>query len=108
METKSSESVGTRLLFEDDHIRLWELAVEPGESLGEHVHRLDYAYFVTRGGLLRFADPNNPSEHKDIAFKDNEAVFVPVAEGGKVDGLLTNIGETPHRNYVIEVKKTAP
>lgn len=101
----SQEQVGTRMLFEDEHIRLWELAVEPGESLEEHVHRLNYAYFVTKAGVLRFADPENPTEFRDVTFQDNQVVYVPVPEEGRVDKRLTNIGSTPHRNYVIEVKK---
>lgn len=101
----SRDQVGTKLLFEDERIRLWELAVEPGESLEEHIHRLNYAYFVTQGGLLRFADPASPDEFRDVAFEDNKVVFVSVPEEGRVDKRLTNIGSTPHRNYVIEVKK---
>jgi beta-alanine degradation protein BauB len=104
METKSSDQVGTRLLFENDNIRLWELVVEPGESLDEHIHRLDYMYFVTEGGLLRFADPANPSEFNDVAFQDNQVAFVPVSAEGRIDKRLTNVGDNLHRNYVIEVK----
>ena len=106
METTSSEQVGTRLLFEDEQIRLWELTVEPGASLDEHIHRLDYAYFVTQGGLLRFADEANPAEFNDVAFQNNQVAFVPVSEQGRVDKRLTNIGDNLHRNYIIEVKKT--
>jgi hypothetical protein len=107
METKSSEQVGSRLLFEDERIRLWELSVAPNESLDEHIHRLNYAYFVTQGGLLRFADVDNPSEFNDVQFTDNQVAFIPVSEEGRVDKRLTNVGENHHRNYIIEVKKAA-
>ena len=108
MENKSSEQVGTRLLFEDERIRLWELAVEPGESLDEHIHRLDYAYFVTEAGVLRFADSDNPDGFRDVTFQNNQVVFVPVPDEGRVDKRLINVGDNLHRNYIIEVKKTTP
>jgi beta-alanine degradation protein BauB len=107
MENQPSEQVGSRMLFENDHIRVWELVVKPGESLDEHIHRLNYFYFVTNGGLLRFADPENPSDFKDVAFKDHDVAFIPVSEEGRIDKRLTNIGNTLHRNYVVELKNPA-
>lgn len=95
------------MLFEDERIRVWELSVEPGESLDEHLHRLNYAYFVTSGGLLRFADAENPAEFNDVQFTDNQVAFIPVSAEGRVDKRLTNIGDKPHRNYIIELKKSA-
>ena len=106
MSNTSSENVGSKMLFEDDKIRLWELVVEPGGTVDEHIHRLNYAYFVTSGGLLRFADGTNPDEFHDSDFKDNQISYVSVPEEGKIDGRITNIGTRPHRNYVIEVKKS--
>lgn len=104
MPGKSSENVGTKMIFEDDHIRLWELVVEPFGTVDEHIHRLNYAYFVTSGGLLRFEDGENPEKYHDSDFKDNQVSYVSIPEEGKIDGRITNIGTRPHRNYVIEVK----
>lgn len=105
MATQPTEHVGTQLLFENERVRVWELAVAPGETLEKHIHRNDYLYIVTSGGLLRFADPDNPSDYKDVPFEDNQVAFVPVSGAGKVDNRLTNVGDKPHRNYVIELKK---
>lgn len=104
MATPPSEQVGSKLLFENERVRVWELAVAPGESLETHIHQLDYLYIVSSPGLLRFANPEDPSDAKDVPFEDNQVSFVPVPPEGKVDYRLTNVGEKPHRNYVIELK----
>src|SRR5918996_14751 len=34
--------IGNRVIFENDYVRVWELAVEPGKSKGLHRHDLPY------------------------------------------------------------------
>jgi hypothetical protein len=101
--TEPSDQVGTRIMFENDRVRVWDLALEPGESLEKHIHRLDYFYIVESGGLIRFTDPDNPDDFRDVQFSDDQVTFREV-KGGKVDNRLTNIGTKRHRNYVIELK----
>ena len=103
MPTEPSENVGTRLMYENDRVRVWDLALAPGESLPKHIHRLPYFFIVESGGLIRFADPDNPEDYQDVEFEDDQVTFVEV-QGGKVDNRLTNIGTKRHRNYVIELK----
>lgn len=104
MATEPTEQVGTRLMFENDRVRVWDLALAPGESLAKHIHRTDYFFVVESGGLIRFADPDNPADYRDVQFEDDQVTFVPVS-GGKVDNQLTNIGRKRHRNYVVELKR---
>jgi hypothetical protein len=105
MATPPTEQVGTRLMFEDERVRVWDLALAPGESLEKHIHRLDYCYIVASAGLIRFADPDNPGDFEDYQFVEDEVVFIPVGAEGRVDNRLTNVGEKPHRNFVIEMKR---
>jgi len=100
--TEPTERVGTRVMFENDRVRVWDLALEPGESLEKHIHRVDYFYIVESGGLIRFSDPDNPTDFRDVQFDDDQVTFRVV--GPKVDNRLTNIGTKRHRNYVIELK----
>ena len=104
MATEPSEQVGTRIMFENDRVRVWDLALAPGESFETHIHRLDYFYIIASGGLIRFADPDDPADYQDVQFKDDDVVWVPVGPDGKVDNRLTNIGTKRHRNYVVEFK----
>ncbi len=105
MATEPTEQVGTRLMFENERVRVWDLALEPGESLAKHIHRVDYFFIVESGGLVRFANPDNPADYHDIQFEDDQVTWVPVSpDEGHVDNRLTNIGTKRHRNYVIELK----
>ena len=70
MTTLPAEEVGTKVLFENERVRVWDLALAPGESLAKHIHRTDYFFIVESGGLIRFADPDNPADYHDVQFKD--------------------------------------
>jgi len=105
--TEPTERVGTRLMFENNRVRVWDLALAPGESLAKHIHRLDYVFIVASGGLIRFADPDNDADYHDVQFEDDQVTWVPVPAEGKVDNRLTNIGDKPHRNVVIELQQDA-
>lgn len=104
MATEPTDQVGTRVMFENERVRVWDLALAPGESLAKHRHQLDYFFIVVSGGLIRFADPDNPDDYRDVQFEDDQVTFRAVG-AGKVDNRLTNIGARPHRNYVIELKQ---
>ncbi len=100
------EQVGTRLLFENERVRVWDLALAPGESLEKHIHRLDFCFIVVQGGALRHADPDNPANDHDVQYHDDQVVFIN-AHGGTVHHRLLNVGDTPYRNYIIELKDSA-
>jgi hypothetical protein len=104
--SEPTERVGTRLLYENDRVRVWDLALAPGESLEKHIHRLDYIILVESGGLLRSADPDDPAGAREIPFADDQVEFRQVGGAGKIDNRLTNIGTKRHRNYVIELKRS--
>lgn len=105
MTTEPTEQVGTRILFENAQVRVWDLALEPGESLEKHIHHRNYFFVVESGGLIRFADPDDPQDYHDVQFTDDEVVWVDVNTEGKIDNRLTNIGTKRHRNYVVEIKQ---
>jgi hypothetical protein len=104
VSTTPSEQVGTKLMFENERVRVWDLDLAPGQKLAKHIHRNDYFFVVESGGLIRFANPDNPSEFHDIQFEDNQVTWRSVGHDGKIDNQLNNIGSKRHRNYVIELK----
>jgi hypothetical protein len=105
MAQESSEQVGTRLMFENDQVRVWDLNLAPGEAFAEHIHRLDYLLIVESGGLLRFEDPDRPEGYRDVQYLDDQVLFRTVGPAGKVDRRLTNIGPNRHRNFILELKR---
>jgi len=103
--TQPSDQVGSKVMYENERVRVWDLQLAPGESLAKHIHRNDYFFIIESGGLIRFADPDNPADYRDVQFVDDQVTFLEVGASGKVDNRLTNIGTKHHHNYVIELKK---
>ena len=97
-----SARVGTKLLFENDRVRVWDLRLAPGESTGMHRHETDYLYVVIGGGALQTVhgdgrrDPPRRMEDGDVRFRS-------VAEGENVHEAV-NAGEESWCNIVIELK----
>jgi len=61
---KSNENLGTRLMLENDLVRIWEHRVPPGETGPTHLHRRPYLSVVVRGSSGDTLDPDgNVIEH---------------------------------------------
>lgn len=105
MSEEISENVGTKLLFENDRVRVWDLALTPGESLPKHIHRSDYLFIVSSGGDLQHVDRENPANDQDVHYHDGQVVFLEAGDG-IVHNRLVNVGTTPYRNFVIELKSS--
>jgi mannose-6-phosphate isomerase-like protein (cupin superfamily) len=106
MHEQPGENVGTRLMFENERVRVWDLALAPGESLDTHIHREDFLFIVVNGGSLRHVDAANPTNDQRVQYHDDQVVFIE-AKDGTVHNRLVNVGDTPYRNFVIELKRQA-
>ena len=74
-----SPEIGTRLLFENDRVRVWDLQLAPGQSTGLHRHEHDYLYVVIGDGRLQGADAEGERwQANDM--KDGEVRFNEVEE----------------------------
>jgi len=102
---KIPSAVGTKLLFENDPVRVWDLTLEPGEAIPLHRHELDYLYVVIGDGTLQteFAD-GTTDPPRDMA--DGEVRFRPV--DNEAVHATRNVGSTPWRNIVVELKRPQP
>ncbi len=96
-----SDSVGSRLLFENDRVRVWDLRLEPGESTGMHRHSTDYFYVVIGDGSLQPVKQDGSCEPPRF-MRDGEVHFRPV-DGEDVHAAV-NTGKEPWRNIVVELK----
>ena len=98
-----SPNVGTRLLFENDRVRVWDLALQPGEYIEKHVHRDDFLFVVTDGGSLRHVDLTDSANDRAVQYDDGLVVFHEAGQG-IVHNRLVNVGDKFYRNIVIELK----
>ena len=93
--------VGTRLLFENDRVRVWDLQLEPGESTGLHSHTSDYFYVVIGDGQLQpVREDGSVEAPRDM--RDGEVHFREV--NGSTVHAAVNTGDSPWRNIVVELK----
>jgi beta-alanine degradation protein BauB len=51
--TNPNPCVGTKLLSENERVRIWEIRLQPGERIGFHRHVLNYFWTAVSGGRGR-------------------------------------------------------
>jgi beta-alanine degradation protein BauB len=93
--------VGTRLLFENERIRVWDITLEPGETLPLHRHRTTYFYRCEAGGTVRvgFADGSAQTYESPV----DEVHFHEIGPDDLVVHDLANVGETTVRFTTVEL-----
>lgn len=53
--------VGTKKVFENDRVIVWEMTLEPGESTGLHTHENEYFFQVISGSTLETVSSHGAS-----------------------------------------------
>jgi hypothetical protein len=96
-----STNVGTRLLLENDRVKVWEIKLEPGERAPFHRHTHTYFFVCAEPGRVRTRFPNGfyvdaDAEAGEFAYMDHTE-----AEPGIHD--LENIGDTTIRYTTVEL-----
>ena len=91
--------IGHRIVMENEHVRIWEINLEPGETIGFHIHHHPYIIFSLGGGENEietiFGDKimtNEPLGH---------TVFMDVA---RPVHRLTNRAKVPYLSRLVELK----
>jgi hypothetical protein len=113
-ELIAMSGVGTRVVFEDDRIKVWELELDPGQKTAVHTHEMDYVFYVMNGSSLEILDEENNSlgvfEYDDgdvmplrlegevLVGAGDESLRVPATHAAR------NVGDTPYREILIEKK----
>ena len=96
--------VGTRLLFENERVRAWELKLAPGEESDIHRHELDHLLIQLSGDRVAvIPEPDTEGPYKDYLEAEvipGMTVFVP--RGGVETA--RNVGDEPYREIIIELK----
>ena len=97
--------VGTRLMFEDDRIKIWEMALEPGEQTAPHRHEHDYYLVILEGdrlaGVPHTTSTGPSAEYIDAPVEPD--LIVRMDKGGTE--LARNIGTKFCRELIIELKQ---
>ena len=109
--------VGTKKIFENDSIIVWEFILNAGESTPIHEHRFDYLFYPINGAPLEvFSESGNSlgifdaTEGNTFAFKVESGNLVSVdGKGLKVPArhFAKNVGNSTYREILIETKITS-
>lgn len=102
--TRELGPVATRLLFENDRIRLWEMDLAPGEDSPVHRHDLDYVLVQLEGDRIAVVpEPDSGGEYTEYLEADvslGNAMFI---ERGGIEA-ARNVGNQRYREIMIELK----
>jgi hypothetical protein len=90
--------IGTRVLLENSRVRVWEVALGPGEVQGWHLHHNPYVVLclATSPCRMDWLDGSTPRELSETV---GGSVYRPVSPVH----MLTNHGAGPYRNRLIEL-----
>ncbi len=97
--------VGTKVVFEDDRVRVWVLKLAPGERSAVHRHELDHLLIQVKGDRIAVdPEPDTDSEYRDYFAADvGPGMVTYVAKGGIETAV--NCGEQPYYEVIVELKQ---
>jgi hypothetical protein len=95
-----NHEVGSRILLENDRVRIWDLDLQPGDRLPFHCHSTAYFFVcVDPGrGLSRFPDGNSFT----MDYAEGDTWFDEVAAAPEIHD-LENVGDTRLRFTTVEL-----
>jgi hypothetical protein len=91
--------VGHRVIFENDHVRIWEVKLTPGETIDFHLHYHPYVIISLQGGTNEI----------ETIFGDKRTVHEPTGSTVFMNDMrpvhkLTNRDKIEYLSRLIELK----
>jgi quercetin dioxygenase-like cupin family protein len=96
--------IGTKVLYEDEHVRVWRLALAPGQESAIHRHDLDHLLIQVAGDRIAVvpeADTEGPFT-EELAADVVPGAVVHVTRGGVERA--RNVGREPYLEVIVELK----
>jgi len=96
--------IGTKLLLEDDRVRVWEVRLAPGEEGAVHRHTADHLLIQVAGDRIAVV-PEPDSEGPFRTYFEADVIpgaVVAVSRGG-VEA-ARNVGAEPYVEVIVELK----
>lgn len=90
--------IGTRVVLENSRVRVWEVALDAGEAQGWHQHHNPYVVLCLATSPCRM-DWLDGSPSRELSETVGGSVYRPVSPVH----MLTNHGDGPYRNRLIEL-----
>ena len=105
-DTRQFGDIATKLLMENDRVRIWEMRLAPGERSALHRHEHDYVMIQVAGDRMAAdfePDSGGPWGGMGRVEGDISPGNVIYAERGGVETAV-NVGNEPFHEIVVELK----
>jgi hypothetical protein len=98
-----TDAIGNRILFENEHVRVWENVLEPGEESPVHRHCFDYLSIDLEGERL-IHNPLSEGEFPRMEYDVTPGAVIPLRGG--VTETAINTGSSRFRGLLVEMLDT--
>jgi beta-alanine degradation protein BauB len=97
--------VGTKLVFENDRVRVWQVRLAPGERGAVHRHELDHLLIQVSGDRIAVVpEPDSQGPYRDYLEADVVPGAVVHVDKGGVE-TAWNVGSERYLEVVVELKE---
>jgi beta-alanine degradation protein BauB len=99
--------IGSKVVYEDDAVRVWRLTLRPGEESPIHRHELDHLLVQVAGDRIAvIPEPDTEGPYtQELAADVVPGAVIHVARGGVERA--RNVGDQPYLEIIVELKATA-
>ncbi len=98
-EDTAANPIGTKLIFEDDTVRIWQIVLEPGQEAAFHTHQLDYTTVTIESAALERLNADGSVDRVQSEPGRVMRWYASTERHG-----LRNVGNTRFHNVIIEIK----
>jgi predicted metal-dependent enzyme (double-stranded beta helix superfamily) len=102
-DTPTSGPIGSRVLYEDDRVRIWDMTLEPGTDSGRHEHRNPYVIVMVEGDRVGLREhvalDGGIDQYREADVVVGTAISLPA---GGVETAV-NVGAVRYRDIQIEL-----
>jgi quercetin dioxygenase-like cupin family protein len=91
--------IGTAVIFENEHVRVWDMRVGPRGTKPWHHHTLPYVIVPITGGKVEIENVEGKIYHGEEA--GGEAIWRDAGEKHE----LRNLTDAPYQNILVEIKQ---
>ena len=103
-EERELGPVGTKVVFENEQVRVWVLRLAPGERSAVHRHDLDHLLIQIRGDRIAVApEPDAQGPHREYMEVDVIPGMVAHVPKGGIETAI-NAGAEPYYEVIVELK----
>jgi beta-alanine degradation protein BauB len=98
----ATTNVGTAILFENDHVRVWEMVLQPGEQCDLHRHLYDHVLIYAEPGHMR-GRLEGSDQDVVVEAEPGWVMYRAVGREGLSPHQIRNIGSEVTTHYIIEL-----